>query len=72
MSIQENKYLFHELKEGGSFNLINAFLQHTSLFLIEVSQNASILKLSRDDLNEISKTNKDLYHKLTYLKAEFG
>ena len=36
MNNLENKYLLNELKEGSSFNLVNAYLQHSSLFLIEV------------------------------------
>ena len=69
-TVTENKMSKRKDKQGGSFNLINSYLGHSSLFTFTASEDCKIVKLHSSDLVTISKTRMELYGELELLKAK--
>lgn len=65
------KYLLQTLKKGSSMNLANSFLKQASLFEFRCSTDWVLIQLKRKDLVEVARTNQDLQHALTTLKARY-
>lgn len=67
----QGSYLFDAIGPGGSFNFINSFLGHSSLFQIVASDDCKLAKLFNDDLMKISRKKRIIFEELQLLKSKY-
>ena len=67
----QGRYLMQTIKEGGSFNFSNSYLNHYSLFTIEANENTVLMTLEKSEIEEIAKSEFKLYDQLSFLSAKY-
>lgn len=62
-------YLIQSIKEGGSFNFSNSYLEQSSLFTLKTASDWILVKLNREDIVTVSKDHLELQNALETFKA---
>ena len=70
--LTKTAHLFQKISGGGWVNFSNSITGHGSLFIIRTTEESVLLKLKKDDLENLAKKDHEIDEAIKFVKSKYG